>query len=99
MLSVQVLNEISNVLMKKFSFSEDATEKYVDEICREFEIINLSPSITKSALNLKSRYSISWFDSLIVATALTANCSLLYTEDLQDGMLFEEKLKVVNPFK
>jgi predicted nucleic acid-binding protein len=85
--------------MKKFTFSEAATDNYVDEICGEFEVSNLSPTITKSALNLKSRYGISWFDSLIVAAALVANCSLLYTEDLQNGMVFEGRLKVVNPFK
>ncbi|MBK8563126.1 MAG: PIN domain-containing protein [Saprospiraceae bacterium] len=98
-LSVQVLNELSNVLMKKFSFTEAAIENYVDEICGEFEVSNLSPTITKSALNLKSRYGISWFDSLIVAAALSAKCTLLYTEDLHDGMVFEGRLKVVNPFK
>jgi len=98
-LSAQVLNELSNVLMKKFSFSETDVKNYVDEICREFEVSNLSPTITKYALNLKIRYGISWFDSLIVASALTADCSLLFTEDLQDGMVFEGRLKVVNPFK
>jgi predicted nucleic acid-binding protein len=98
-LSVQVLNELSNVLMKKFGFSENDTEKYVDEICLMFEVANLTPSLTKDALKLKITYGFSWFDSLIVAAALSLNCSLLFSEDMQDGLVIKKTLKVVNPFK
>jgi predicted nucleic acid-binding protein len=98
-LSVQVLNELSNVLMKKFGFSENDTEKYVDEICLMFEVVNLTPSLTKDALKLKITYGFSWFDSLIVAAALSLNCSLLFSEDMQDGLVIKKTLKVVNPFK
>ena len=97
--SVQVLNEVANVLMKKFSFTEANTGNFLDEICKEFEVVPLTSDITQKALKLKSAYSLSWFDSLIVAAALLTNCNFLYSEDMQNGLLIEKKLKVVNPFK
>ncbi len=39
------------------------------------------------------------YDSLIVVSALENNCSILYTEDLQDGQVIENALKIVNPFR
>jgi predicted nucleic acid-binding protein len=50
------------------------------------------------ALDIVGRYGFSWFDSLIVATALDAGCDTLYTEDLQHGQVIEGKLTVTNPF-
>ncbi len=40
-----------------------------------------------------------FYDSLIVATALESECTILYSEDMQDGLLIENQLKIVNPFK
>ena len=44
------------------------------------------------------RYRFSWFDSLIVATALEAGCETLFTEDLQHGQVIENRLTIFNPF-
>jgi predicted nucleic acid-binding protein len=41
----------------------------------------------------------SHYDSLIVATALSINCSVLYSEDLQHGQVVDGRLTIVNPFK
>ncbi len=51
------------------------------------------------ASELREKYSLSFWDSLIVASALWAECSILYTEDMQHGLKVEEKLTVLNPFK
>ncbi|MGQ0622235.1 MAG: PIN domain-containing protein [Panacagrimonas sp.] len=47
---------------------------------------------------LRETASISYWDSLIIAAALHAGCTLLYSEDLQHGQVFEGSLTVVNPF-
>lgn len=39
------------------------------------------------------------YDSLIIATALEASCTTLYSEDMQHGQLIENKLLIINPFK
>jgi predicted nucleic acid-binding protein len=45
------------------------------------------------------RYEFSFYDSVIVASALRAENDMLYTEDLQHGQVIEQQLKVVNPFR
>ena len=45
------------------------------------------------------QYKFSYWDSLIIASALENECDTLYTEDMQDGLIIEGKLTIVNPFK
>jgi predicted nucleic acid-binding protein len=55
-------------------------------------------STIKLCWKVRRKYSYSYWDSLIIATALENNCSILYTEDMQDGQLIEDKLRIGNPF-
>jgi len=50
------------------------------------------------ASDLRSRYSFSFWDGLILASALFADAEILYSEDMQNGLTVENKLKIVNPF-
>ena len=56
------------------------------------------PATMHRALDIAARYGFSWYDSLIVATALEAGCDTLYTEDLQHGQVIDNRLTVTNPF-
>jgi predicted nucleic acid-binding protein len=47
---------------------------------------------------LAERYGFSTYDAMIVASALHAGCDTLWSEDMQDGMVIEENLRIVNPF-
>ena len=49
------------------------------------------------ASRLRERHSFSYWDSLIVSAALTAKADVLYTEDMQHGMLIDGVLKITNP--
>jgi len=40
-----------------------------------------------------------YYDSLIVATALENECNILHSEDIQDGLVVEQRLAIINPFK
>jgi predicted nucleic acid-binding protein len=51
------------------------------------------------ACQIAGKYGFSLYDSLIVAAALESNCSVLYSEDLQDGQAIEGKLTVKNQFR
>ncbi len=51
-----------------------------------------------SALSLADKYGYHFYDSLILATALAENCTLVYSEDLQHGQLIESTLIIQNPF-
>lgn len=55
------------------------------------------PRTISAALDLAQRYRFSRYDGLIVATALQAQCEILYTEDLQHGQLINNQLKLINP--
>ena len=44
------------------------------------------------------KYDFQVFDGIIIAAALEADCDILYSEDMQDGQIIEDKLKIVNPF-
>ena len=45
----------------------------------------------------KKKGKVSFWDSLIVASAIENQCSILYTEDMQNGQIIEDRLKIVNP--
>ncbi len=57
----------------------------------------LTAEIHDAAVDISERYGFHFFDSLIVAAALRAKCSILYTEDLQHGQKIEG-LTIRNPF-
>jgi predicted nucleic acid-binding protein len=52
-----------------------------------------------SAWELKRKCHHSYWDSLILASALESGSSILYTEDMQHGQIIEKKIKIINPFK
>lgn len=97
-ISTQVLNETINVLKRKFSLSYSQIREAVQEVSEGFPIVLVSVNTIEMALNLAERYQYSYFDSLILASALEAGCQILYSEDLQDGQRIENQLMIVNPF-
>lgn len=69
-ISVQVINEFANVLMKKFGHSEIDTKTRLEQIRNQAEVVFLTDELSLHALDLKARYQLAWYDSLIVAAAL-----------------------------
>jgi predicted nucleic acid-binding protein len=98
-ISNQVLNEISNVLLRKYKISNTRVETYLKKLLNIVEFSLLDDNNTFEALNLVSQYKFSFYDALIVSSAIDANCRLLFSEDMQDGLKIEDKLTIVNPFK
>jgi len=100
-ISAQVINEISNCLFKKTKLAGDRVSEILAEIVKPIDVIALNMEITYRAIALKARYGFSFYDSLIVAAALSASCDVLLTEDLQDQQVISyqlSQLKVINPF-
>lgn len=97
-ISTQVLSETANVAYKKLALPASEVGKLLttlESMCRVEIVI---PATMHLALDIAERYGFSWYDSLIIATALDAGCDTLYTEDLQHGQLIEGRLTVTNPF-
>lgn len=98
-ISTQVLSEMANVALKKLAmplFEAGKLLAMLEATCR-VEIV--TPATLRRALDIAERYGFSWFDCLIVASALEAGCDTLYTEDLQHGQVIEGSLIVTNPFQ
>ena len=96
--SVQVLNELANVARRKMRLSWPDTRTFLSTIRGLLLVIPITVEIHENGLALAERYSLSIYDAMIVAAALQADCGVLWSEDMQDGMEIEKRLRVVNPF-
>ncbi len=99
--SVQVLNEISNVMLKKFSFEKSKVLDFLNQIINTVEVIPLQAAIALDAVEISYRYGFSFYDASIVASAFSVKCLQLVTEDLRNQQIIKyqsHQLIVVNPF-
>ncbi len=98
-ISTQVLQEMSNVLNKKFNANYDTIKSLLLECISNCSKIHTNTQSTIFlACDIAKRYSYSYYDSLIISSALEANCDILYSEDMQHGQVIENSLKIINPF-
>ena len=98
-LSFQVIQEFLNTSTKKFKIplKKEDTQRYLHEIL--FPICEIFPSekLYNNSLNIHEKFKFSFYDSLIIAAALQANCKILYSEDLQHNQKIYD-LIIKNPF-
>ncbi|OTP72379.1 PIN domain-containing protein [Caballeronia sordidicola] len=97
-ISVQVLNEVANVTRRKLCMSWDETGDVLDAIRAVCSTKPLTEETHDTGRRVSERYGLSVYDSMIVAAALLAECNVLYSEDMQNGLMIDQKLRVVNPF-
>src|SRR5271166_2805210 len=99
MVSYQVVQELFNVALRRFAqpMTTAEAEQYLVTVFRPLLAVQSSPALYSEALRLTGKHRLSWYDSLIVAAATEARCSLLYSEDLQTGRQFGD-LRIENPF-
>ncbi|HEX3661736.1 MAG TPA: PIN domain-containing protein [Acidobacteriaceae bacterium] len=98
-ISFQVVQEFFSFALRRSvpPMSNRDAGDYLQKIFLPLTTIHSSVVLYAEALHLHDRYRLSWYDALIVAAALQADCSILYSEDLQDGQQFGD-LRVRNPF-
>ncbi|MDR0306238.1 MAG: PIN domain-containing protein [Chitinispirillales bacterium] len=84
--------------IKKWNISKKIIGNAFDEICSYCKISLINMDTIKKALYLHEKYRYSYYDSLILASALENGCKMIFTEDLQNGQVIEKTLKVVNIF-
>ena len=97
-ISVQVLNEFAAVASRKLSLSWSEIKEILSPVRRICQIEPLAIETHDGAVEIAERYGFSFFDALIVASALGAECKILYSEDLQHDQLISNRLRVRNPF-
>jgi predicted nucleic acid-binding protein len=98
-ISYQVVQEFFNFALRRAArpMTMPDAERYLDQVLWPLLAIHSSQFLYAEALHLHSRFQLAWYDSLIVAAAMQANCDILYSEDLHDGQRFG-KMQVKNPF-
>lgn len=98
-LSVQVLNEFVSVARRKLHRNW-AEVRQALKVLRVFcpEPIPLTVEIHERALQLAEKYGYSIYDSLVIAAALDAGATTLYSEDMQHGQEMEG-LAIRDPFQ
>ena len=100
LVSVQVINEFHWTLTRKYRLADDVVlDKATNGIIAfTSAVLPLELDTYLEASDIRKRYNLSFWDSLIIASALQARCTTLYTEDLNHGMIVDRKLHIVNPF-
>ena len=98
-ISVQVLNEIANISRRKMGLSWAETRNFLLMIRGLLKVEPITIEIHDVGISLAERYQLSVYDSMIVSAALSAECDTLLSEDLQDGLLINGRLRVLNPFE
>lgn len=99
LISYQVVQEFLNVATRRFErpLSQTDAELYLDQVLSPLCEVFPSTGLYRAALGVAGRLRLSFYDSLIVAGALSCGCRVLYSEDLQHGQRIEG-LAIVNPF-
>ena len=98
-ISVQVLNETLANCIRKARMSWHEAALFLAEVQAVCPVCDLTAEVHRVGLALGARYGFSVYDAMIVAAALVNGCGRLLSEDMQDGMLVEGRLRIIDPFQ
>jgi predicted nucleic acid-binding protein len=98
-ISVQVLNELTNVARRKMLMAWPDIHAFLSMLRGLLTVQPITVEAHETGLALAERYNLSTYDAMIAASALHADCDTLWSEDMQHGMALGEGLRIVNPFR
>jgi predicted nucleic acid-binding protein len=94
--STQVLQKYCNVAIRKLQLNIAHVRNQLRSH-EQFEVVQVTPAIIQSALDLHQTRSLSFYDAIILQAAITSGCDTLYSEDLNAGEIMNG-VRIVNPF-
>lgn len=97
-ISIQVLNELANVGRRKFAFSWEEVAEFLGGLRLLLDVAPLDEVTHDEGLRIARRYGLSVYEGMIAGAALTAGCEILWSEDMHDGLMIEDRLEIRNPF-
>jgi len=97
-ISAQVVSEVCVNLLKKAGRKEPFIRELISNFHSQYEVVSITEPVLLNDSRLREQYSLSYWDSMICSAALDAGCEQLITEDMQHGLLIEDRLKIINPF-
>lgn len=98
-ISVQVLNELANAARRKMRMTWSETHALLSMIRALLPVQPITVEIHETGLELAERYGLSIYDAMITASALHAECDTLWSEDMHDGVVIRDRLRIANPFR
>lgn len=98
-ISVQVLNEALVNCLRKAGMSWDEAGAFLAGVRFFCDIRDRTPETHDIGRALGERYQLSVYDAMVVAAALQAGCDRLWSEDMQQGLVIEDQLQILNPFR
>jgi predicted nucleic acid-binding protein len=98
-ISVQVLNEIATVARRKMGLPWPELHAFLSGIRELLPVQPLTVETHRAGLALAERHGFSIYDAMIVASALEAECDILWSEDMQGCLVVRERLRIKNPFR
>ena len=97
LISVQVLNEVASVCLRKLKMSWEEIDTVLETLKSTCEVLPVTLASHEKAVVLAQRYRLSLYGANIVANAILGGVKTLLSEDMQSGMLMDG-VTVVNPF-
>lgn len=98
-LSIQVLNEFANVSLRKHRAPWPEISEALDLIGRLASSLRpIDQTVHEGGRIVAERYNLGFYDSLLIAAALIDKCEILFSEDMQHGLVIDGTLTISNPF-
>ncbi len=98
-MSTQVINEVAVNPLRKFQAAESDIRKLIRSFYRKYLVIEHTRAILLRASDLRTVHQVSYWDSLILSSALAAGATILYPEDMHDGLIVANQFMIVNPLR
>ena len=96
-ISVQVLNEVTSVCLRKLRLPWLEVEAVIAAVKAHASVVPLTVESHALAMELTQRHQLSFYDAHVLASALHAGAQTLFSEDLHHGLQIQG-LRVQNPF-
>ncbi len=98
-ISVQVLNEFANVARRKMRMSWQDTRASLILLRSLLTVHSVTVETHETGLALAERYNLSTYDATIAASALLADCDILWSKDMRHGLAIDGRLRIADPFR
>jgi predicted nucleic acid-binding protein len=96
-ISTQMVNEVCVNLLRKGKKDMSYIAQFIAEFTTAYQTLAQIKEDLIIAANIRSDYHVSYWDSLMIASALRADCNIIFSEDMQDGLFVYKRLQIQNP--
>ena len=96
-ISTQCLQEFYNVLANKMKQDKIKTKQIIHSLSENIPVVQVTPTLIENGIDISINTQFSLWDSLMISAASFAKCTVLYSEDMNDGQIVNG-VKILNPF-